>query len=234
MTRLSLQLLAKGGAEKLSVLAQVAGEHVNAARHSIINQDERVAPDAAPSAVGVTTPGACFQVSQEVMSPTSTAGVTTPGVCSQMPQDVGRLVGPAPIRVATLPMGTVHSAQDTMSFTLHDAIGNGTNTKRTFVLDPSQWKTSWQKDGQTLSAGTSILFTKQTQGTNKILDSSQPANIWWPTTNPDMVLVNLMWILQNLADVMPTAKRLHLNALITKWTPLLRRWEGAEKGDAHH
>ena len=38
---------------------------------------------------------------------------------------------------------------------------------RTFVLDPSKWKESWQQDGETLSTGTSILFTKQTHGTNK-------------------------------------------------------------------
>ena len=49
-----------------------------------------------------------------------------------------------------------------------------------------------------------------------------------------MVLVNLMWILRNLADIVPPAKRLRIRELITTWESSLRNWEGVEKGDKHH
>ena len=185
-SQLTLPSLAAGVDEKLSALAQVATEQANATHPSIANQNERVLLDAPPSAVGVKTPGACFQVSHEVMSPTSDVGVTTPGVCSQIPQDVGRLVDPAP-------MGTVQSAQDTS--TLRDNSGEGTNDSRTFVMRTSCY--------QQLSASEFLLFEKQTQGKKPPTKDDQPSEIWWPTANPNMIVVNLMWILQNLADIVP-------------------------------
>ena len=131
-SRLSLPLLAAGVDDKLTALAQVATEQANITHPSIANQNERVAPDAPPSPVGVKAPGAYFQVSQEVTSPMSDVGVTTPGVCFQMPQDAGKLVGPAPIRVATLSMGTVQSAQN--AFTIRDNSGEGLNDSHTFIM----------------------------------------------------------------------------------------------------
>ena len=152
------------------------------------------------------------------MSPTSAVGVTTPGVYSQIPQDVGRLVDPAPIRVAMISMGTVQSTQDT--FTLRDNIGDGTNDSRTFIMRPACY--------QQLSASEFMLFEKQTQGKKPPTKDDQPSEIWWPTANPNMSVVNLMWILQNLADIIPKTKRLRVRDLIATWETSLRIWDGVE------
>lgn len=47
-----------------------------------------------------------------------------------------------------------------------------------------------------------------------------------------MTVVNLMWILQNLADIVPNTKRLRVRELVATWEPSIRNWEGVEKGNA--
>ena len=219
---LTLSLLAAGKDHKLLALAQIAAEHKKATNLSIANQDERVVPDASPSP-WVNTPGTKL-VSQEVTRPTSPVGVTTPGVCTDV-RDVGRLVDPAPY------MGTVQSAQET--FTLRDDTGGKANGSSIFIIHEFQESTSQAVTLPTncdpqLSATGFLLFETQSR-LKKIPPKGIKSNdIWWPTNNPNMALVNLMWILQNLADVITPRRRRLIRELIAARESQLRIWDSVK------
>ena len=49
-----------------------------------------------------------------------------------------------------------------------------------------------------------------------------------------MVLINLLWILQNLADYIPEKRRILIREWLTSQEQALRVWEGVHIGDATH
>jgi hypothetical protein len=114
-------------------------------------------------------------------------------------------------------MGTVQSAQET--FTLRDDKGDKANGSSIFIIhefseSASQAVTLPTTYDPQLSATGFLLFETQTRLKKFPPMESKSYDIWWPTKNPNMALVNLMWILQNLADVITPKKRRLIRELI--------------------
>ena len=109
---------------------------------------------------------------------------------------------------------------------LRDNSGDSENDSRKFTLQ------TWCSPQ--LSATSVILFEKPSRLKKLPADTSQKAAIWWPTANPNMVLINLLWILQNLADYIPEKRRVQIREWLTSQEQALRVWEGVHIGDATH
>ena len=127
-------------------------------------------------------------------------------------------------------MGTVQSAQDT--FTLRDDTSDKANGSSQFTIHEFSKNDSQTGCDPQLSATGFILFETQTRLKKLPPKDSQPPEIWWPAANPNMALVNLMWILQNLTDFISPKRRRQIRELIVARESKLRIWDSVQIGNA--